>query len=214
MTTGNEDMEVYDWNELDDEEFEITEEDQQNSEDLSFKQFLGIGLYEVVNSEAIEGSWIDYCPWVALITYRLIGIIEAHMPLLDDNKKPIKKNGEIVKRQRILTDKEKELFSADIGAELKDKIALTHPEEKQGTKNRRLKAAKCLGIMTSDDRTETRKMWRDAPGKQVIITTVVNGWRNKETKEWIERGIKIPFDGYKAVNIDKPDETEEEFADI
>ncbi len=214
MTTANEEMEVYDWNELEDEEFEITAEEQENSEDLSFKQFLGIGLYEAVSSEAVEGSNYDYCPWVAHVKYKLIDVIEAHMPLIDDKKKPIKKNGEIVKRQRILTDKEKELFSGEIGAELIDDIALMHPEEKPGTKKRRLNAAKCLGIMSKDDRTETRKMWRDVPGKKVIITTVVNGWKDKDTGEWRTNGIKIPFTGYKAVNIDKPDETEEDFGDI
>lgn len=213
MTTEN-DFEVYDWTELDDEEFEVTEEDHQKSDDLSYKQFLGVGLYEAIKSEAIEGTRYDYCPWMAHVTYKLIEPIEAHMPLIDDNKKPVKKDGVVVKRQRILTDKEKELFSSDIGAELIDDIALMHPEEKPGTKNRRLNVAKCLGIMTSDDRTETRKMWRDVPGKQVIITTVVNGWRDQNTKEWIERGIKIPYNGYKAVNIDNPDETEEDFSDI
>ena len=213
MTTENE-FEVYDWTELDDEEFEVTEEDHKESDDLSFKQFLGVGLYEAIKSEAIEGSKISYCPWVAHITYRLIDVIEAHMPLLDDNKKPVKKDGVVVKRQRILTDKEKELFIGEIGAELIDDIALMHPEEKPGTKKRRLNIAKSLGIMTSDDRTETRKMWRNVPGKQVIITTVVNGWKDQQTKEWIERGIKIPYNGYKAVNIDNPDETEEDFSDI
>lgn len=215
MTTGNnDDFEVYEWEALDDEEFEITAEDQENSEDLSFKQFLGVGLYEAVSSEAIEGSNYEYCPWVAHVKYKLIDIIEAHMPLIDDKKKPVKKNGEVVKRQRVLTDKEKELFSGEIGAELIDDIALMHPEEKPGTKNRRLNAAKCLGIMTKDDKTETRKMWRDVPGKKVIITTVVNGWKDKETDEWRTRGIKIPFTGYKAVNIKKTEEVEEEFPDI
>ncbi len=214
MTTQNEDVEIYDWNEIDDEEFEVTEEDQENSEDLSFKQFLGVGLYEAVSSEAIEGSWIEYCPWVALVTYRLVDVIEAYMPLIDEDGKKIEKNGVVVTRQRALTDKEKKAFSGEIGAELKDKVALPHPAEKGGTKKRRLNVAKCLGIMTNDDRSETMKMWRDAPGKQVIITTVVNGWKDKKTDEWIERGIKIPYDGYKAVKNDETDDTEEEFADI
>ncbi len=214
MTTANDDFEVYAWEEMDDEEFEITAEEQENSEDLSFKQFLGIGLYEAIKSEAIEGSNYEYVPWVAHVTYKLIDVIEAPMTLLDDKKKPIKKKGEIVKRQRILTDEEKKSFSKEIGAELIDDIALMHPEEKPGTKNRRLNVAKCLGIMTNDDRSETRKMWRDVIGKRVIITTVVNGWEDKSTGEWRTRGIKIPFTGYKAVKIDKQEEIEEDFGNI
>lgn len=111
--------------------------------------------------------------------------------------------------KRDATDEDKERYE---GRFVWDDVALAHPAEKQGMKNRRILISKRLGLYDGKTGKIATKAWSDLIiGAQAIITTEKNEYKDKNTGENKVGNAKVSFDGYEAVTAST---VTDDFSDI
>ena len=178
----------------------ITETDQAASNNLSIQTPVGRFLCTVVECGAIENQMKAYTCYQANLKMRIDKVLKIEQEIMD-NGKPIKRNGEIVKKiQDIPADKLDGINALYAGRFIFDGINLFNPLEKEAMKNRRLFVAKRLQIITPQAIELPTSAWPGAVGRQVVVETGHNSWEDKLTKE-VKSNVKVTWDGYDyAVN--------------
>ena len=87
---------------------------------------------------------------------------------------------------------------------------LEHPEEKDGMRKRRILIAKRFGLITGDQAI-TKQMWqKDIIGRQIIVTTELQTWKDKFDVE--KSAVKVAFSGYESA--DNAQASTDNFEDI
>jgi hypothetical protein len=168
----------------------------------------------------ITRGYMSYAVNLELVIDEVIALDE---PVLDENKKPIMRNGEIATRKVKLSGVQKsEMTALYSGSIFNDQIRMYHEDEKQGTANRRIKIATALGILKPGVPV-TSKSWGTLEGTKVIIDTVWSKWVNNEGET--QKNIKLDFfNGYTAYKktgqpgqpgqLEQPDAEKIDFGDI
>lgn len=187
---------VYNWDEVSVDEF-ITEADQKASDNLSVSTPVGKFLCTIVESIAKENAMKEYTCMAAGWKMRIDSVLELEQPVFDDKGQPVMRDGEQL--MKVLPVKDEAKKAADLlcaGRFIFDDINLVHVKEKEGMKKRRLFIAKRAGLITNASTKMTARMWGPgAIGKQVVVTTAWNTWKDQNTKE-IKRNVRVLFDGY------------------
>jgi len=173
----------------------ITETDQAASDNLSVQTPVGRFLCTVVECGAVENQMKAYTCYAANLKMRIDKVLKIEQAIID-NGKPVKRNGEIVKKvQDIAADKIDGVNALYTGRFIFDAINLYNPAEKDAMKNRRLFVAKRLQIITPQATTLPTSAWPGAVGRQVVVETDHNTWEDKLTKE-VKSNVKVTWDGY------------------
>lgn len=190
------DTQTYDWDSVHADEA-ITEQDQKAAENLSSSSPVGKFLCTIVESTAKENAMKEYTCMAASWKMRIDSVLELEQPVFDDKGVPVKRDGEQL--MKVLPVKDDAKKAADLlcaGRFIFDDINLVHMKEKEGMKKRRLFIAKRAGLITNASTKMTARMWGPgAIGKQVVVTTAWNTWKDKNTGER-KRNVKVTFDGY------------------
>ena len=206
---------VMDWDDVEEivEDDEISEEDQAGSDDISLKNFVGQArcLISAINGIEKRNKERDYTFIAMRPEFTILEIITCDMPLMNDSK-PVIRNGDIVTKVRPLSEKELRLKTKEFVGKYggKDEIAMFHPKEKKGTKNRRLFSAKKIGLIDPSATAMKVGQWKDAIGKEVIVDFEWNTWNKKNedgTFEKITTGNRVKWDGYHSVT-EQPEKEE------
>jgi hypothetical protein len=209
-------MSDYTWDQVDVEET-ITETDQKQSESLDVQTPVGKLFCTVVECEPIEKNFNKYSCMAAKLKMRIDGLIQLEQPVLNVDGTPVKREGEIVKKvQNIPAEKMEEFKALLLGQYVFDEVNLYHPKEKDAMKRRRLFIAKRLGLIAPTAQTIGAQDWAGAPGKQVLVTTEWNSWKDKDTGE-LKRNVKVGWSGYdfaSAYQENAPDIENDDFSGI
>lgn len=174
----------------------ITETEQASSNDLSTQTPVGHFLCTVVECGAVEKNFKNYSCYAANLKMRIDRVIKLEQTIID-NGKPVKRNGEIVKKiQDVASDKIDSVNALYAGRFIFDDVSLFNPLEKETTKNRRLFVAKRLQLITPQSTELKTSAWPGAIGRQTIVKTTWNTWKDKDTGE-IKKNVRVDyFDGY------------------
>jgi len=159
----------------------------------------------------------------------VVDVLGLDMPVIGSDNKQIKRDGEPATRIRNLTETEKAaalVFYEGMALNSEVRLIPANPgDEKEGTKNRRIKIANAIGILPIG-KDMVVKDWRNVEGKKCIVRQYWDIWKDKETKKpiiddatgLIKKTIKIDFfNGFEAYNENadtQTDPAEEEFEDI
>ncbi len=203
------------WNEVDVDE-NISEQDQKASENVGVTTPVAKMLCTVAESSAVEKTFKEYSCIAASLKFRIDDVYELEMPVLDKNNNPIMRDGEPLVKRRPLNDKERaEANALYAGRTLFDEVNLYHAKEKEGMKNRRLFVAKRIGLISTESSQLTTKMWAAAPGKQTILTTEWNHWKDKMSGE-ARKNVRVGFSGYEAVKnaANQAPQDDEDFSNL
>ena len=174
----------------------VTEADQAASDDISNKTMVGWALCTVSECTAFENVMKTYTCNAANLKLIINSLIKIEQPVIDDNGQPVKRNGEVIQKiMDIPADKLVAMNALYAGRFIFDTINLQHPLEKDGMRNRRLFVAKRLGLITPTSTVIPAMAWAGAAGKQVIVKTEWNLWKDKITEE-INKNVKVAWDGY------------------
>jgi hypothetical protein len=188
-------MSDYTWDQVDVEE-SITASDQKQSDSLDVQTPVGKLLCSVAECVPVEKNFDKYTCMAAKLKMKINGLVKLEQPLLNADGTPVKREGEIVmKVQDIPAEKKSEYEALFLGQFIFDEILLFHPKEKEATKRRRLFVAKKLGLITPSAQSIGSKEWAGAPGKDVIVTTEWNAWKDKNTGD-LKRNVKVGWSGY------------------
>lgn len=188
-------MSDYTWDQVDVEE-SITASDQKQSNSLDIQTPVGRLLCSVVECVPVEKNFDKYTCMAAKLKMKINGLVKLEQPLLNADGTPVKREGEIVmKVQDIPAEKKSEYEALFLGQFIFDEILLFHPKEKEATKRRRLFVAKKLGLITPSAQSIGAKEWAAAPGRDVIVTTEWNAWKDKNTGD-LKRNVKVGWSGY------------------
>jgi hypothetical protein len=94
-----------------------------------------------------------------------------------------------------------------------DDIILPHHGEKKGFRNRRLLAAKRLGlIMSTSDQLQPSIWFVDIIGKRAIVTLERESWEDQNGNQ--KSRVKVAFDGYDYANGTADKQNDDDFDDI
>ena len=94
-----------------------------------------------------------------------------------------------------------------------DDIILPHDGEKKGFRNRRLLAAKRLGLIMSTSEQLQPSMWfEDIIGKRAIVTLERESWEDQNGNQ--KSRVKVAFDGYDYANGTAAKQNDDAFDDI
>lgn len=174
---------------------EITETEQSASDNISVQTPVGLFLCTVVECGAVEKNFKNYTCYAANLKMRIDSVLEIEQAIID-NGKPVKRNGEIVKKvQAVPAEKIDSINNLYTGRLIFDDINLFNPAEKEAMKNRRLFVAKRIGLITPQSTELKTSAWPGAVGRQVIVKTEWNSWKNKDTDE-VKKNVKVSWDGY------------------
>ena len=174
----------------------VTEADQAASDDISNKTMVGWALCTIVECTAFENAMKNYTCNAANMKFRIDSLIKLEQSIIDDKGQLVKRNGEVIQKiMDIPADKLVAMNALYAGRFVFDIINLQHPLEKDGMKNRRLFAAKRMGLITPTSTVIPAMAWAGAAGKQVVVKTGWNSWTDKITGE-IKKNVKVDWDGY------------------
>ncbi len=189
---------TFNWDEIDVDE-EISAEEQAQSENIEMQTPVGKFLCTVMDCQPIEKSFSKYDCLAAHLKMRIDEVIQIEQPVLDNDGKPLVRNGEpVMKVQNVDKKNQAKVDAMIVGQFLFDDITLYHHGEKDAIKRRRLFVAKQIGIITPNAVGITGKDWQSAPGKQVIVTTEWNTWKDKNTDE-TKKNVRVGWSGYEMV---------------
>lgn len=139
----------------------------------------GVYLAEVVESKPVQKEFKEYSPFAANLKFKVIRAI------LVNGHKPEGDAGELLE-----------------GKNFYDDIVLAHPREKDGMKNRRILAAKRLGLIPATSTGAAivpAVAWqKDVIGKQAIVTFIHEAYTDKNGNAKVSP--KVAFDGYEHVS--------------
>lgn len=211
------DTQTIDWNEINADE-EVSETDQKASENLSLSAPVGKFLCKAVTCEAVEKELKKYSCHAANIKFEIAEVLEIEQPIIGEDTKPVKRNGEVVmKVQKIADDKKDHFNDLHVGKFLFDDIFLPHPLEKDGFKKRRLFVAKKFRLIDAKATELKTSAWQNVPGKFVVMENEHNSWEDAKTKE-IKSNVKVKWDGYdyapSDIKTDEKSDNDEDFGDI
>lgn len=206
-------MSEFSWDTVDVDET-ITETEQKKSDNLDIQTPVGKMLCTIVECEPIEKDFNAYSCMAAKLKMRVDGLIQLEQPIIDSNGQVVIREGQpIAKVQDIPANKKVEFEALLLGQFVFDEISLYHPKEKEATKRRRLFVAKRLGLISPTATSIGAREWSMAPGKQVIVTTEWNTWKDKNSGE-LKRNVKVAWAGYDFVNSDPVDMSHNDFSNI
>lgn len=182
-----------DWDVIDVDE-EISESEQQQSNDLDITTPAGQYKFEVVSCDAVEKTFNKYSCIAAKLKMKITGILKIEQPLIDDKGQPVKRNGEVVKKVQLVKKSNRDKVDAlYIGRFIFDEINLYNPAEKEAMKNRRLFVAKRLGIISPVSTVLPTSAWKNASGCTGIVETENNSW---EKDGELKSNVKVKWSGY------------------
>lgn len=201
------------WDEVDVDET-ISEGDQAASEDISMSS--PVGTFLCLIDDCIlrtNDKMKKYSCNSANLKMIIKKVIKIEQVLTDEGK-PVKVNGEIVKKSLSVPEgKQDELDALYCGMIHFDEVNLFHPKEELFMKKRRHFVAKKIGIM-SDKATELKtSAWPGSVGNYTIVTTEWNRWKDKTTGEK-KKNVRVAWDGYKKTTVNDTDVGPEEEFDI
>jgi hypothetical protein len=186
---------VYSWDTVDVDET-ITATDHAVSNNLDIQTPVGVFLVEIIESTPIEKAFKVYSCMAAKLKMKIMDVVKVEQPLIDSTGKQISRNGELVQKiQDVPAGKKAEVNALYAGRFVFDEINLAHPKEKDAMRNRRLFVAKKIGIITERSLALTTLMWAGAVGRQVLVTTEWNSWKDKDTEE-LKKKVKVAWAGY------------------
>lgn len=191
------------WDEINVDEV-ITEQDHAASNDISMETPVGVFVCAIVGCDAVERTMDGYSCYAANLKMKIESVLKIEKPLLDDAGKPIKRNGEIVKKVMDVALAEKETINAMFkGRFIIHGVNLYNSLEKDTTKNRRFYIAKQIGLISKTATAMPTSAWPSAIGRKVIITTERNSWRvkgkdGKETGE-VKENVRVAWDGFTSI---------------
>jgi hypothetical protein len=188
----------YDWSEVPVPAESVTEVDQLASNNISLDKPVGTFLCVISKSIAVQRHLHAYSCIAAQLDMTVERVLRIEQPLVDNEDNPIKRDGEIVmKSMPVPADKLKEVESLFVGVSITEQINLFHPEEKTGTKNRRLYCGKQIGIFSEAIGEIPPQVWAQAAGKKIIITTERQSYKDKMTDE-VKHIVKVAWDGFES----------------
>ena len=182
--------------------------------DISNETPVGTFLCTIIDSIARENSMAAYTCIQANLKMRIDLVIEIEKPVMNNENKPVKRDGEVVKKAQKIEGDEQGKFNALLGGRfIFDGINLAHSSEKDAMKNRRIFVAQKTGLIGLGSSTLTTRMWgKDIIGKQVVVTTEWNSWKDKITSE-VKKNVRVGWDGYDyAAKANVP--ADDDFGDI
>lgn len=186
---------TYTWDTIDVDE-SITNEDLKKADNIDVQTPVGKFLCTVVESNPIEKNFNKYSCMAAKLKMRIDEIIKIEQPIIDKNGQPVKREGEFLQKvQTITPDKANGFKALYVGRFVFDEVNLFNPKEKEAMKNRRIFVAKHLGLITPHSTSLTTAMWAQAPGRQVVVTTEWNIWKDKVTEEK-KKNVRVAWAGY------------------
>jgi len=190
----------YDWNTVPVPAETITEADQASSNNLSMEKPVGTFLCVVTKCTAVQNDMKAYSCIAAQLDLTIEKVFRLDQPLVDNMGTPIMKNGqEILRPLPVPPEKIAEVEGVMAGLSITERINLFSPEEKPGTKNRRLFIAKEFGLIDNKSVELPPQKWMEAPGKKIIITTERQTYKDKMTDE-MRSIVKVKWDGFETVN--------------
>jgi len=186
---------TYTWDTIDVDE-SITNEDLAKADNIDVQTPVGKFLCTIVESNPIEKNFNKYSCMATKLKMRIDEIIKIEQPIIDKNGQPVKREGEVLQKVQVVTpDKAEGIKGLYAGRFIFDEVNLFNPKEKEAMKNRRLFVAKRLGIIPPGATSLTTSMWAQAPGKQVVLTTEWNIWKDKITEEK-KSNVRVGWSGY------------------
>lgn len=184
--------EAMNWDEVPEYEESFSQEDLDRTKDITIKKFVGKALCEVTKSEVFERNY-DYPFMEVQLTLTIRDVLEAEMIVFDKDKKPIKRNGEILKKVRELTTEERaeanSKFVGTIGGW--EKVRLYHRKEEGKHLDQRVHVAQNIQL-TDDAKNLKNSDWQHAVGKRAIVSFELNSWYDKKEKVHKERYRVVP----------------------
>ncbi len=190
-------MSEVNWDQINVEEG-VTEEDFAKSDDITSKTPVGKFLCTIINSDPVEKTFKAYSCYAAKLQFRIDDVLEIEKPVIDNDGKPVMRNGEqIMKKVAVEGEDKVNTNGLYTGQFLYDEVNLAHPQEKDAIRNRRLFVARKIGIIADSSQTLNGAMWQGAAGRQVIVETEWNQWKDKLTDE-IKKNVKVGWAGYEA----------------
>lgn len=197
----------------------ISDAEQASSNDISNATPVGKFLCTIMGCDAIEKSFSKYNCIAANMKMRIDQVINIEQVIFDDKGKAIVREGEPVKKvQPVPADKAEKINALYVGRFVFDEINLLNVLEKEAMKNRRLFVAKKMRLITSDAKEIKTAAWAGSIGRQVIVETEWNSWKDKVTGE-MRKNVKVGWSGYDfapaatvaggVTHIDSPADTEE-----
>lgn len=207
------------WDQIDIDET-ITEADRKAAENFDMEKQPGIFLAEVIECNAVEKESQAYTCYAAALKMKVLQVLEINQPVLDDDGKPIERDGQAIGVIKPVPDDRCGEFDAlYVGTIISDDVKLFHRKEKLSIKNRRLFVARRLGLIQENTTEMNSNIWPQAVGKVVIVKTEWNTWKDQNTGEQ-KRNVRVGWTGYDYASnagVDaQAQETalDEDFADI
>ncbi len=165
-----------------------------------------------------------YMSFEVSLNMKIIDILAVDKEIKGEDGKPLERNGEIMTRIMPVTETEKaNLLSFFEGMALEDNNSkvrlkpLNAEDEKETTKNRRIKIANALGILQPGQELSPRD-WLKVEGKKAIVNTAWNTWIDKASGDK-KKNVQIDFfNGFEAyvetsVNTEQSDD-DTDYGDI
>lgn len=197
------DTETFGWDEFDADET-LTTADQKAADSFGMERQPGLFLCEITDCVAIEKEfriykgtdYTSYECYAASLSFVIKKVLEINQPVLDEDGKPLERDGVAVGIVKPVPENMKEEIEALYGGiAMTDDISLYHPKEKPSIKNRRVFVARRIGLIGEDTTEFPSKIWPQSIGKLVLVRTEWNIWQDKNTKE-TKRNARIAFSGY------------------
>jgi hypothetical protein len=191
---------VLDWDSLDTTEH-LTETDIKKSDNLSAQAPVGHFLCRITAVNPIQKDFKEYsCPALKF-DFEVKKVLRLEKPVFDSDGKPVMRDGQQLVRVADLNPAEQnegtDLYG---GMTLNDEVCLFNPKEKEAFKKRRIFVARKIGIINDGAMTFSNALWKSCVGRDVIVVTEWNRWKDKLTGE-LKQNVKVAFDGYESNSI-------------
>ena len=178
----------------------VTEEDLKNAQRVSRSTPVGLLRCTVKMVGLIEKTFKEYSCAAASLQFEIKEVIELEQPVIGENGKPVIRNGEPLMKVVPISGKVKAEADAFYGGMVvRDDVNLYNPKEKPASKDRRVFVAQKIGLLDQGDSNLTGAMWRNAPGKDVLIRTEWNKYTDKDGNE--KKNVKVGYNGYEHVRV-------------
>ena len=178
----------------------VTEEDMKNAQRVSRSTPVGLLLCKVKDVGLVEKTFKEYSCAAASLQFEIKEVLELERPVIGDDGKPVIRNGEPLMKVAPISGKEKAEADAFFGGMVvRDDVNLYNPKEKTASKDRRLFVAQKIGLLDKGGSNLTGAMWRNAPGKDVLIRTEWNKYKDKDGNE--KKNVKVGYSGYEHISV-------------
>ena len=192
------DERVLGWDDVDIDET-ITETDLKSADRVSRSLPVGVFICTIKKVGLVEKNFKEYSCAAVVLPFEIESVLEIERAILDEDKKPLNRNGEPLMKVMAVSGKEKD--QADMlyqGILIRDEVNLYSPKEKPASKDRRLFVAKKIGILDETETALTGSMWQGAEGRRVIIKTEWNHYTDKEGNK--KKTVRVGYSGYEHID--------------